>query len=467
MRTTDTVATIEEAPPGALEPALHMPDVSPRDLRGRVVGLAAPVIGENLLQTLLGVVDTILVAGLGAVALAGVGTALQVIFLVTAALSALSVGASVLVAQAIGAADYPSASQFARQSLIWSVLISVPLAAIGIAFTAPIILLFGLQADVARVAIDYLHVTFGTVTAITVLLLGSGVLRGAGDSRTPMLITLLANVINVGLAYALIYGHAGLPALGAVGSAWATFISRLIGAVLLVAVLLRGRNGVRVGGAGAWLPRLGVARDIFKIGLPAALEEVLIIAAFATLTPVVAALGTVALAAHRVVINVLSLSFLPGIGFGLAATALVGQSVGARQPREARLLTWIALRWAIIWMGALGLLFLIFADLLMQLFTADPTMLAIGAAAIRVTALAQPLWAASFVLAGALRGTGNTRTPLLITGVAMWALVGISYLSINYIHHSLTALWASFLVTGPLEVLCFWLGWRAWLRANP
>jgi MATE family, multidrug efflux pump len=461
---TGAIETVAQRSPN--EPVLATPTVAAHDLRGRVLGLAAPVIGENLLQTLLGVVDTILVAGLGAVALAGVGTALQVIFIVTAALSALSVGASVLVAQAIGAQDHAAANRFARQSLIWSVIISLPLAAFGISFTVPIIQLFGLQADVARVATDYLHVTFGTITAIVVLLIGGGVLRGAGDSRTPMLITLLANVINVGLAYTLIYGHFGLPALGAVGSAWATFFSRLVGAVLLVGVLFRGRNGVRIGQSGTWRPELGVARDVLKIGLPAALEEVLIITAFATLTPIVAGLGTAALAAHRVVINVLSLSFLPGIGFGLAATALVGQSVGARQPGEARAVIQIALRWAIIWMGALGVIFLLFANLLMRLFTSDPQMMASGAPAVRVTALAQPLWAASFVLAGALRGTGNTRTPLLITSVAMWAMVGLAYLSTHFVYQGLSAIWAVFLFTGPLEVLCFWLAWRAWLRAN-
>jgi MATE family multidrug resistance protein len=459
-----TIETVARSSP--IELATDTSATSADDRRGRVLGLAAPVIGENLLQTLLGVVDTILVAGLGAVALAGVGTALQVIFVVTAALSALSVGASVLVAQAVGAEEYTAADRFARQSLIWSVVISLPLAAFGLRFTMPIIQLFGLPADVARVASDYLHVTFGTISAIVVLLIGGGVLRGAGDSRTPMLITLLANVINVGLAYTLIYGHFGMPALGAVGSAWATFLSRLVGAALLVGVLLRGRNGVRIGGSGTWRPQLGMARKVLKIGLPAALEEVLIITAFATLTPVVAGLGTAALAAHRVVINVLSLSFLPGIGFGLAATALVGQSVGANQPLEAQALARIALRWALIWMGVLGVIFLLFANLLMRLFTNDPQMMASGAAAVRVTALAQPLWAASFVLAGALRGTGNTRTPMLITGVAMWAMVGLAYLSTHFVYQSLSAIWAVFLFTGPLEVLCFWLAWRAWLRAN-
>ncbi len=320
-----------------------------------MLGLAWPVIGENLLQTLLGVVDTILVAGLGAVALAGVGAALQVIFVVIAALSALSVGAAVLVAQAFGAGDLAAARRFARQSLIWSALVSIPLTLIGLPLVPTIVGLFGLQNDVAQVAASYLYITIGTIVTLTTALIGGGVLRGIGDSRTPMLTTALSNLINVFLAYGLIYGHFGLPELGAVGSAWATFIARLVGALLLIGVLWRGRNGVRIGGPGTWWPQMGIARKVLRIGLPAALEEVLIIGAFATLTPVVASLGTVGLAAHRVVINALSLSFLPGIGFGLATTALVGQAIGARRLGEVQAITRIALRWAMIWMGALGL----------------------------------------------------------------------------------------------------------------
>jgi putative MATE family efflux protein len=458
VETLPAVATLVEAP---LPAAATL-----RSLQRRVLGLAWPVIGENLLQTLLGVVDTILVAGLGAVALAGVGAALQVIFVLIAALTALSVGAAVLVAQAFGAGDLAMASRFARQSLLWSVVVSVPLALLGLRLTPTIIGLFGLQPDVAQVATGYLHITVGTIVTLTTTLIGGGVLRGIGDSRTPMLITALSNVLNVALAYTLIYGHFGLPALGAVGSAWATFLARLVGALLLVVVLWRGRNGVRISGPGTWWPRPDVARHVLRIGGPAALEEVLLISAFATLTPIVASLGTIALAAHRVVINVLSLSFLPGIGFGLAATALVGQAVGARQPDEARAITRIALRWAIIWMGALGVVFLLFAPQIMHVFTDDQQLIAIGSAAIRVVALAQPFWAATFVYAGALRGTGNTRAPLMITGVATWAIVGLGYIGLLLVQQSLAVLWGAFLVIGPIETLCFWWVWRRWRLRN-
>lgn len=437
--------------------------VSEPQMRRRVMKLAAPVIGENLLQTLLGIVDTILVAGLGVVALAGVGASLQVIFVLLAALSALSVGASVLVAQAFGANNMGEANRLARQSIIWSVLIAVPLTLLGLWLSPVIIAFFGLEPETAAIAADYLNVNLAAVVALTLMLLASGVLRGVGDGRTPMLVTLFANVVNVALSYALIYGVAGFPALGAVGSAWGTFFSRVLGAIILVGMLLYGWNGIRALG-GSWWPELRTVRDVLRIGFPAALEEVLVISAFAVLTPIVAVLGTTALAAHRVAINVISLSFLPGIGFGLAATALVGNAIGAGRPAEARAITRISLRWALLWMGGLGIIFLIFAEALVGIFGSDPELIATGAAAVRIVALAQILWAITFVYGGALRGIGDTRTPLIITAGMMWLAVLLGMLGLQFFPPALYVVWGAFLITGPIEA---WLFHRAWKRALP
>ncbi|WP_322821429.1 MATE family efflux transporter [Chloroflexus sp.] len=441
------------------ETTIHHAPSHPQ-LEKRVLRLAWPVIGENLLQTMLGVVDTILVASLGAVALAGVGAALQVIYVTTGALSALSVGVAVLVAQAYGGGRLKDASFLVRQGLLWSVLIGLPVTAIGLPLTPTLIGLFGLAPDVSQVGIDYLAVTMSTITTLTMMFLIGGVLRGVGDTRTPMIITAFANVINVIASAALIFGWLGLPALGAVGSAWGSVIARFAGAILLVGVLWRGRNGVRAGGRGGWWPRMHVLRNMLRIGMPAALEEVLIIGAIATLTPVVATLGTVPLAAHRVAINVLSLSFLPGIGFGLAATALVGQAIGAQHPAEARRIAHIAMRWALIWMGGLGVLFIIFAEGLVRLFNSDPQLVAEGAAAVRVVALTQPAWAITFALGGALRGLGDTLSPLVISGSAIWICVGLALVIVLWWLPALWGIWLAFLIVGPFEAMVFWRQWQ-------
>jgi putative MATE family efflux protein len=449
------------------EPVESAPAATPAEpagLRRRVLSLAWPVIGQNLLETLLGIVDTLLVAGLGVAAIAGIGGALQIMFFVLAALSALSVGSAILVAQAVGARAFDQASRLARQSLLWSVLLAVPLALVGLGFADAIIGIFGMEPDVARIGADYLRVTMGTVVVLVLLILGGGVLRGAGDSRTPMTVTAIANVLNVGLAYGLIYGHFGLPALGAVGSAWATFAARSVALLLLLRVLWKGRNGVSIAGGGGWLPDWSVARRVLGLGIPAAVEQILATTAFLALTILVAQLGTDTLAAQRISMSALSFSFLPGIGFSLAATSLVGQSIGAGWPREGAEMAKIATLWAVMWMSAIAVLFIVFATPIMRLFTSEPEVIRVGAAGLRAVALTQPFWGIGMVQSGALRGTGNTRFPLVVGTAGIWSAVLLAWLGLKLFDGGLSIVWGAFLVTSPITSILTWRRFRRRVR---
>lgn len=421
-------------------------------LRRRVFNLAWPVIAENFLETLLGLVDTYLVSHLviGTLAVAGIGGALQVLYFMISILSALSIGSAVLVAQAIGARDASGASNLARQSLIWSVVISVPLAICGWAAAAPLIGLFGMEPAAAAIGVEYLQVTMGTIVVLVGLFIGSGVLRGAGDSRTPLVVTTVANLINVVLSYGLINGALGMPALGAIGSAWGTFIARAIALVLMLAVLWRGRNGITIRGNASWRPDFSVAKRVMTIGIPAALEQVITSGAFFLFTAVVGRLGTEALAAHRIAINALSLAFLPGFGFGIAATALVGQSMGARRMDEGSQVARIAAGWAVLWMALIGVLFFFAAEPIIQLFTDDPLVASAGANGLRVMALGTPLWAIGFTYAGALRGTGDTRWPMWINSANIWSSVLLAAFVALVLQGSLPWVWAAFIATSPI-----------------
>lgn len=428
-----------------------------RVIRRRVVNLAAPVIGENFLETMLGIVDTWFVSILGAAALAGVGAATQLMFFVIAALSAVSVGSAVLVAQAIGARHQEEAGRLAKQSVVWSIIFSLPLVLIGLFAARPLIGIFGMEAEVNEIGTAYLQVTMGTVFVLVIRFIASGVLRGAGDSRTPMFVTLLANALNVVFTYGLVFGELGFPEQGAVGSAWGTFYSRIIGLSILLVVLWKGRNGVSIRGWDGWLPGWSTAQRILKLGIPAAIEQLLISSSFLTQTIVVAQLGTLMLAAQRVSMNAMSISFLPGFGFAMAATTLVGQSVGAQRPEEGALAARIATQWAAIWMSALGIIFLIFAETIMGFFSSDPTVIALGAGGLRVMAFTQPFMAIGFVQAGALRGTGNTQYPLRVNTIAQWTAIGLGALFVYTINQSLGMVWAAFVITTPISA---WLLWR-------
>ncbi len=466
------MTSVEAREPVLAEQSQRQPQQTVEDdsqassLPRRVFGLAWPVIGENFLQTMLGIVDTLLVAQLGAVAIAGVGSALQIMFFVIAALSATSVGSSVLVAQAVGASAPAQAGHYAKQSVVWSVILSIPMVIAGLLLSKPLIDVFGMEPAVAAIGVAYLRVTMGTVVVLTLLLLGGGVLRGAGDSRTPMIITAIINIVNVGLTYGLIFGDFGMPALGAVGSAWATFLSRAVGCVMILWVLWRGRNGVSIRGRAHWWPEAAPAREILRIGVPAALEQLLITAAFLALTVIVARLGTLTLAAHRIAFNALSLSFLPGIGFAIAATALVGQSIGAGRTDEAAAVGRIATLWAVGWMGSIGVLIFVLATPIMRAFSSEPEVVSIGAAGLRTVALAQPLWAILFVQSGALRGTGNTQFPLRVNATAVWSAVLISAIVLTVYGGGLVTVWASFLLVAPFSCALLWLRFRRTVTAE-
>ena len=460
---TDEEHVVTEEALAAGEPHTALEE-APAALRRRVLGLAWPVIGENLLETLLGIVDTLLVAGLGVAAIAGVGSGLQIMFFILSALASLSVGSSILVAQAVGAREFASAGRLARQSLLWSGLLSIPLALVGVALAGPIIGIFGMEPDVTRIGVDYLRVTMATVVVLVALIIGGGVLRGAGDSRTPMVVTAIANVVNVVLAYGLIYGHWGLPAMGAVGSAWATFLARALALVLLLRALWRGRNGVGIAGAGSWWPDWSVARNVLSLGIPAAVEQILMSTAFLALTILVASLGTATLAAQRISLSALSFSFLPGIGFSIAATALVGQSIGARRPRDAAGVTRVATQWAIIWMSTIGVLLFVFATPIMRLFTAEANVIQIGAAGLRVVALMQPAWAVGMVHSGGLRGTGDTRFPLIISATGIWSAVFLAWVAVEFLGGGLTMVWIAFAITAPVTSFLTWRRFRERIR---
>ena len=432
-------------------------------LRRRVFALAWPVITENFLETLLGVVDTWLVSqlALGAIALAGVGVAVQMMQFLLSALAALAIGASVLVAQSVGAKDFTRASNIARQALVWSAIVSIPLAILGYVAATPLVGVFGLEPAAAVIARDYMHVTMGTVVVLVGLFIGGGVLRGAGDSRTPLITTTIANVINIPLAYGLIYGRLGLPELGPVGSAWATFMARGVALVILMTVLWRGRGGISIRGRGAWRPDVAIARTVMSIGFPAALEQILVSGAFFMLTIVVGQLGTSVLAASRISLNALSLAFLPGFGFAIAATALVGQSVGAKNLREGAAAARVATEWALMWMSGFGALLFIFAAVIIRIFTSDPTVIDAATNAVRVQALSMPALAILFVQAGGMRGTGNTRTPMIIFAGGLWIIVGLAALLVNTIGGALVTVWAVFAVLTPVMALLMWRRFRA------
>ncbi len=440
-----------------------------RSIRRLVFELAWPVIVEQLLQTALGFVDLLMVSRLGDDAIAAVGVAVQVMFIVIAAVSAIGTGTTVLVARFIGGGEPAESSRTVKQSFLLAIALGVLLALVGVPTSRWQVAALGAEPAVVQLGGDYLWVSFLAATALTLQLVLGSALRGAGDSRTPMLVALGMNVLNVAVAYGLIFGHFGLPPLGVTGSAWAAAMARTAGAASLLVILVRGagRSRLRLAGRQGWLPDLRLMLRMMRIGVPSMAEQLSRSIGMLLFSAITISLGTAVFAAQRIAFNIVSLSFLPGFGFSISATALTGQSLGAGKPRRAEKATWFSVRSACLWQSAMGALFLVAAPLFVRAFTDDPLIIAAGALGLRVMALGQPQTAISQVLAGGLRGAGDTRYPMVVTSISMWLIrLPVAWFFVEVMRWGLPGAFLGFVVGSTIEATAEYLRYRTgtWQR---
>jgi putative MATE family efflux protein len=394
---------------------------TPQMLRAAVLRLAWPSIVENLLQSLVQIATTAMVSRLGADALAGVGVGNQLMQVGISTFFAVSTGTTVLVAYNIGAGNPREAGQAAKQSYFIGICLSVIVAVLGFLFSAPLIRLIGADANVVVEGAKFLRIeALGTIFLVT-MFISSGILRGSGDTRTPMLVTLSINFINVAVSLPLIFGLGPLPHLGVVGAACGNIVARFIGSVVLVSIVWRGRRGVSIAGRQGWRPRMAPIKRLIDIGLPSMMESLFRSGGMTIFAAVIVSLGTTAYAAQQVANIFWQMTLFPGFGFSTAALTLTGQSLGANKPERAALATWVATRACTIWMASMGIVYFVCGTWLVIPFSAgDPEIRSIAANALKVLTFSMPIQATGLVLAGSLRGAGDTRWPMFSTGASMW-----------------------------------------------
>jgi putative MATE family efflux protein len=397
-----------------------IPDASAGEIRRMVIRLAWPTIAENMLQSIFGIVLLFLIARLGSAAVAGFGAANGLTMVAMSAFFSLSMGATVLVAHATGARTVGAAALAAKQSLVLGVIVGVAMTLAGIAFAPQLVAAMGAGPEVIREGSAFLRTfSLGGVPIVLTFIAG-GVLRGTGDARTPMLVTLVTLIVGLIVAYPLTFGGFGLPALGLAGAGLASTITRVLGCLALLTIMGRPGGPIPLTGRAGWRPAREPLRQIVAIGIPSMVESLFRSGGMLLFTVIVFQLGTAVAAAQQIVQQAVFLSMMPGFGFAMSATALVGQSLGARDPGRADRASWFATRACIGWMGAMGLAFFFGGEWIMGLFSSDAAIIEQGAAALRIVALAQPGQALGMVLAGSLRGAGDTRYPMVTTGLAMW-----------------------------------------------
>lgn len=402
--------------------------VDESNIRRSVFKLSLPSVAEQALIMVVGVVSTIFVGHISKEAISAVGLINTLANFIIALFVALSTGCTVLVARLVGEEDKASARNVVRQSVILGAAASLILSVACYIFAVPIIKLFFNNADpeVIRIADMYFKVILYTLPLTLINTIISGSLRGAGDTKTPMAIAYIVNIVNVALNFVLIFGVSfysfHLKGHGIEGAAYAVSISRGLGGVLSLIALYMPRNIIRVNILVKFRADVAVIKRILKVGIPAALEQIVMQGGFLVLQIVIAGMGTTAIAVYQIGMSVNSICYMPIWGFGIAATTLVGQSLGARKPQLAGKSGWESLRITLIITVALTVIILIFAKPLVMAYTHDPEVIRTGTLAIRIFSFSQPFISIIVVLSGALRGAGDIIYVMATSFIGIWAL---------------------------------------------
>jgi len=391
--------------------------------RREILAFTWPVILTNLLQSLTVTVNMIMVGNLGDEAgrdaIAGVGLGSQVVFLTHSVMMAVSAGTIALVARHTGAGEKRKAERVMEQSIMLSLLLTVPLTLAGWFFGGHAVDAFGASSEVQELGENYVKFVFlGTAFSFFEFIMGAA-LRGAGDMKTPMIMAAITNIVNIAVGWVLIFGNLGFPRMGVLGAALANMIGFMAGASGYVALLAARRLRLNLPERRKRWSR-GVNRRIMRIGVPAAAEQIVLQVGFLIYTAIIVYFGTAALAGHQIGARIQGLAFMPGMGFAIAATALVGQNLGARKPDEAEQCGWESTKLAVLVMCGIGLVMFIFADPMARLFVSDPETIDFAELWIRIQALAMPAIGIHFTLSGGLRGAGDTRWPLNVSVVGMF-----------------------------------------------
>jgi MATE family multidrug resistance protein len=396
-------------------------DADQRFTRKEILHLAMPAVVEQLIRFSSGIVDTFLMGHLGAAPLAILGFSNQLFLLGTVWISPVIVGSGVLAAQAIGRGDRKGAHRVLGQAIWLSVGLGIGLLCIGMVFAPQALNLIGAQDPVVRQGTAFLRLLFLNMPLFFLVFVVNSCLRGAGDTRTPMLIVLFEMIVRVFSATVLVNGLFGFPHIGTQGVPVGAILGQLSGFIALLYWMGRRRLAFNLKEI-SWAIDRPTIIAILRLGIPSGGEQLALRLGQAVNIRVLAGLGTIGYAAYLVGFNAISVALTVGVGFTVAATTIVGQTIGAGNPQAARngaIQTWVM---AMIAMGFIGVGLAVGVREILNIFTNDQRVISLAILPLQLVAIVLPAEATNQTLSGAFRGLGDTRWPFLITTVGNWLL---------------------------------------------
>ena len=436
----------------------------PRPIPRQLFDLALPNIGLNVLTVLALAVDTAMVARMEGsdAALAGLGFASQIVFLLMVAQMGLTVGCVATVARAFGAREPERVAHVLQQATMLTLIMGGIIAVLGNVVAPSILRLLGAEGDALDQGLRYLRPLLTGTVFYYLNLLFAGVLRGVGNTKLPFLVAVVINIVNVVLNYGLILGNYGLPALGVQGAAIGTLCAYASGTVAMVVLLNTGAQpGLSVP---LRLVRLDgpLAGRLFKVGWPAALDMLILNAGFLSILGMLGRITPAAVAAHGIGLRIQALAFVPGMSISQATAAMVGQALGAGDVARANAVIRASIGLCTAIMTTLGLAFIAGAYPLTALFSLErgTPIAELAVLWMKVLGVGMPIVGVWIALVGMLQGSGFTNTSLRINLAATTVQIPLSYLLGFTLGLGPLGIWAAFPISFFIKMVWGLFEWR-------
>jgi len=382
----------------------------------KILKLSIPAAINSLLDMLQVIIDLIMVGRISAFAVAAVGLGIQSLMFVFAILTLLQVGTSALLSRFMGAGQMKRASTGLSTLLRFSFFLSLPIMVLWYFVASNIYVWFGTAPEVIALGEDYVQMLTWMLPFVFVKLVFVTALNASGDTKTPMKVKIASILLNVFLNYLFIFGNLGFPELGVMGAAVGTVIVNILELIVYVVVYLRKKTLYMP----VWHYSKSLLKRAIKVGIPASFERTLTFGSFMLFTVIIADYGTEVLAGYQIGLRVEGLAFMPGIGFTIAAMALMGQGLGAKKPQQAREDVILVLKYTIGLMFFLSFFMIFMPEKIVWFFTDDAQTIEEASLYLRIVGFSQIPLAFNFVISGALRGAGDSRRTLKINLISLW-----------------------------------------------
>ena len=384
-----------------------------------IIMLAIPMVLEMCMESIFAVVDIKWVSYLGPDAMATVGLTESLMTLVYTLAIGLSIGATAMVARRTGEKNPEGAARAAVQALSLALIVSLVIALVGAPLATSLLSLMGATPQVVEQGAGFTRVMLAGNASVVMLFMINAIFRGAGDAAIAMRVLWLANAINILLGPCLIFGLGPFPKLGIVGAAVATNIGRGTGALYAFSRFIRKGGRFDIKRSHFRLDPTIMAR-LVRISGTGTFQVFIGMASWIGLVRIISSFGTDAIAGYIIGIRVVLFALLPSFGMSNAAATMVGQALGAKKPERAERAVWKAGFYNLIFLGSVGLIFILFARQIVGLFTHDPSVVPYGVDCLRIVAYGFLFYAYGMVLTQSFNGAGDTWTPTIINLFVFW-----------------------------------------------